>query len=212
MRRRVLCFGDSNTWGQIPGTRERFPEDVRWTGILQLKLGPGWLVIEEGLSGRTTIWDDPLLPGRNGREYLLPCLLSQQPLDYIVLGLGTNDLKLHLGQNNHDIARSVGGLMQMIREQTTGALVVLGLPPISHLEVYRELFGDAASARAPEVNRLLAEETNAAGGRFIDTARIVDMPGSDGIHLDAVGHWRLSEAVAGALKAGDRRLGDATFL
>ena len=30
----VVCFGDSNTWGFDPETKERFPLDVRWTGVL----------------------------------------------------------------------------------------------------------------------------------------------------------------------------------
>jgi lysophospholipase L1-like esterase len=199
MRRRVLCYGDSNTWGQIPGTRERFPEDIRWTGLLQSRLGSEWLTIEEGLSGRTTMWHDPLLPGRNGREYLLPCLLSHHPLDCAVLGLGTNDLKLHLGQSNEAIARSVGTLIQVIREQTGVPPMVLGLPPIGPLEGYRELFGEGAAARIPEVNRLIAGEAHAAGARFLDSAQVVEAPGADGIHLDAEGHRRMAEAIAEAL-------------
>ena len=33
--REILCFGDSNTYGLIPGTKERYKENIRWTGILQ---------------------------------------------------------------------------------------------------------------------------------------------------------------------------------
>ena len=60
--RSVLCFGDSNTHGQIPGGSplERFSGPERWPGVLQKKLGAKWHVIEEGLSGRTTIRDDPV--------------------------------------------------------------------------------------------------------------------------------------------------------
>jgi hypothetical protein len=36
--REILCFGDSNTYGLIPGTKERYKENIRWTGILQQKL------------------------------------------------------------------------------------------------------------------------------------------------------------------------------
>src|SRR5262245_55715080 len=60
--RTVLCFGDSNTHGQIPGRGplERYRRDQRWGGVLEKNLGPGWQVIEEGLSGRTTVRDDPI--------------------------------------------------------------------------------------------------------------------------------------------------------
>ena len=60
----VLCYGDSNTWGWIPAEGGRFPRDVRWPGVLAAELGAGWQVIEEGLGGRTTVFDDPLEPGR----------------------------------------------------------------------------------------------------------------------------------------------------
>ena len=49
MAKRILCFGDSNTWGAIPLSEERYPSDVRWTGVLQGLLGSEWTVIEEGL-------------------------------------------------------------------------------------------------------------------------------------------------------------------
>ena len=91
--RDVLCYGDSNTYGTIPASEGRFPRDVRWPGVLADELGAGWHVIEEGLGGRTTVFDDPILPDRNGRRYLMPCLLSHAPLHAVVISLGTNDLK-----------------------------------------------------------------------------------------------------------------------
>ena len=48
----ILCYGDSNTFGfTLHGGRH--PYDVRWTGRLQLALGPAYRVIEEGCGGRT---------------------------------------------------------------------------------------------------------------------------------------------------------------
>lgn len=89
----ILCYGDSNTWGYDAETKNRFPPDVRWTGILKRTLGEGYHVIEEGLNGRTTVWDDPIEGYKNGREYLIPCLESHRPLDLVIIMLGTNNLK-----------------------------------------------------------------------------------------------------------------------
>ena len=51
--REILCFGDSNTYGLIPGTKERYKENIRWTGILQQKLKEkDCRIVEEGLCGR----------------------------------------------------------------------------------------------------------------------------------------------------------------
>ena len=54
--KRVLCYGDSNTWGYDPGTGKRYAPDVRWTGVLANRLGPDYQVLEEGLNGRATRW------------------------------------------------------------------------------------------------------------------------------------------------------------
>ena len=79
--RHILCYGDSNTWGYTPGTGERHAPDVRWTGVLRRLLGEGWEVLEEGMNGRTTVFDNPMSQGRNGSAYLLTCLETHKPLD-----------------------------------------------------------------------------------------------------------------------------------
>ena len=70
----ILCYGDSNTYGLKSDLQTRYPREVRWTGILQKMLGEEYYVIEEGLGGRTTVWDDPVEDYKNGKKYLLPCL------------------------------------------------------------------------------------------------------------------------------------------
>ena len=76
-KQRVLCYGDSNTWGYMPGNGTRYPEDVRWTG--RLAQCENLEIIEEGLNGRTTVFSDNLEPFRNGLDYAAPCLVSFSP-------------------------------------------------------------------------------------------------------------------------------------
>ena len=85
-QRTVLCFGDSNTWGYVPGTGERYARDVRWPGVLQRALGDARHVVEAGLDGRTTVFDDPL-GDKRGRAHLGPVLESASPVDVVVLML-----------------------------------------------------------------------------------------------------------------------------
>ena len=67
----ILCFGDSNTYGLIPGTTRRYDREARWTGILAEKLyDKGYRIIEEGLCGRTSVFDDATRDGRNGAKVL----------------------------------------------------------------------------------------------------------------------------------------------
>ena len=84
----VLCYGDSNSWGYDPTSKERFAPETRWTGVLAESLGVAFRVIEEGLNGRTTVWDDPIEGHKNGQTYLVPCLASHKPIDLVVLNVG----------------------------------------------------------------------------------------------------------------------------
>jgi lysophospholipase L1-like esterase len=118
MIRSVLCYGDSNTFGTATVARPdgRYAPDERWPGVLRGALGPGWLVIEEGLGGRTTVSDDPVEGAdRNGRTYLYPCLRSHRPLDVVAIMLGSNDLKHRFGKTAWDIAEGVGVLVTIVK-------------------------------------------------------------------------------------------------
>ena len=62
---KIVCYGDSNTWGYNPAENgSRYDDDIRWTQRLQNKLGNDFQVIEEGFSGRTTVFEDPVLEGK----------------------------------------------------------------------------------------------------------------------------------------------------
>lgn len=113
----VLCFGDSNTFGTDPadpGTRH--PLDVRWPGRLASLLGDGWHVIEEGMSGRTSVFDNPLEPHRSGMEALPIVLQSHCPLDYAIVMLGTNDLKEMFNASSRIVAAGAEMVARAIRD------------------------------------------------------------------------------------------------
>ena len=92
-RRRVLCYGDSNTYGYDPARDGRYGDDERYPMVLQNLLGDGWSVVEEGLPGRTAVFDDAITEGMNGLALITPILMSHAPLDTVTIMLGTNDSK-----------------------------------------------------------------------------------------------------------------------
>jgi lysophospholipase L1-like esterase len=206
----ILCYGDSNTWGCKPMTSlawvERFSPNDRWPGILQRELGSNFQVIEEGLGGRTTIWDDPIEGWKNGRDYLIPCLNSHQPLDLVILMLGTNDLKARFGLSAFDIAASAGVLVDLIQRNTTypgdsktPQVLLIAPPPILEEgqmpEDFAELFagGAAKSRRFSHHFRRIADQYRC---EFLDAAEIVQVSRMDGIHYDLPDHARLGVTLA----------------
>ncbi len=201
----ILCYGDSNTWGYDPVTQDRFPPDIRWPGVLRRELGEGYLVIEEGLNGRTTVWDDPIEGYKNGREYLIPCLETHHPLDLVVLMLGTNDLKMRFSVSAADIANGAGVLVDTIHKSAAGPdgapphVLLLAPPPVARLTEFAEMFEGAGekSVRLAAHYRRVATERGCA---FLDTSAVIVSSDLDGIHFEAGEHKKLGQAVAARVR------------
>ena len=99
MRKHIVCFGDSNTHGYCADPNDcadpqysRFNEDERWTCLLQKKLGNDYLIIEEGLNGRTTVFPDPVEDGLCGIDFLWPCLKTHKPVSLLIIARGMERL------------------------------------------------------------------------------------------------------------------------
>jgi lysophospholipase L1-like esterase len=199
-QRAVLCFGDSNTYGSIPGEAgSRYDWPTRWPGVLARELGDDWRVVEEGLPGRTTVFADPLSPCRRGVDYLPPCLASHAPLDAVVIFLGTNDLKARCSAGPSDIAEGLALLARTVLSSGSGPagrpprILLLGLPRLGR-ELPPEF--DGAEEKAAALPRYLAAEAAAVGVDVLDLSAVAAYSAVDGIHLAADGHAIVGEAVA----------------
>ena len=193
----VLCFGDSNTWGFIPGTdAKRYPWPQRLCGIVQEKLGDDWRVVEEGLNGRTTIFDDPMEPDRNGKLALPMLLKTHAPLDVVTVMLGTNDLKHLFSLEPKDIALGAATLVQLI--QSSGpipGILLISPPHVSDEAAMAPKFDGAIekSRGLAEAYRRVADDLGCA---FLDAAPLCASPVPDGVHLDPDSIRCLAEAMA----------------
>lgn len=203
--RTVLCFGDSNTHGQVPGGTplERFGPDERWPGILRQALGKGWYVIEEGLSGRTTVHDDPIEGSdKNGRTYLKPCLLSHAPIDLVILMLGTNDLKVRFGKPASEVGMAIGVLIHDIRELRPGPdgncpeILVISPPPmLDDIGGWAGIFaqGQDKSHQLANEFELIADSLEV---HFFDAGSVISPHPDDGFHIGKDAHAALGNAIA----------------
>ena len=194
----ILCFGDSNTWGYNPSTKNRYPRSVRWTGRLETSLAPDYRIIEEGLNGRTTVHPDPDEGYRNGKEYLLPCLRSHAPIDIVLLLLGTNDLKFHFSLTAHEIAQGIRTLVRMIQTSEAGPdksaprTYILAPPSLGKLTELRERFrgGNEKSLALPPQYAAIANELSCP---FINLADHISSSDIDGIHWEPDAHRIVAE-------------------
>jgi lysophospholipase L1-like esterase len=201
----IVAFGDSNTWGYDPAAGARFPPDVRWTGVMRRELGGGHSVIEEGLNGRTTVFEDPIEPDRRGATYLPPCLRSHAPLDLVVIALGCNDMKGRFGVSPADIAAGAVRLILMARAEPAGPggappkVILVAPPPIAELTAFAEIFEGATekSRRLAARYREVAERQSVG---FVDAGQFIACSDLDGIHFEADQHTVLGHAMAEAVR------------
>lgn len=201
----VLCYGDSNTHGQMPGGTplERFSVDERWPGVLRAALGPDWYVIEEGLSGRTTVHNDPIEGDiKNGRTYLRPCLMSHAPIDLVILMLGTNDLKARFGQPATEVAMGIGCLIHDIKELSPGPkghvpeiLVVSPPPMMDDIGEWEGMFSGAQS-KSHQLAHEFEVISDSLEVHFFDAGTVITSDPADGFHLSKEAHESLGKRLA----------------
>lgn len=210
--KRVLCYGDSNTWGYQPGQGNRFPADVRWTGVVSQILKDKCIILEDGLNGRTTVFDDYYTECRNGKTGLGYSLCAQAPIDLLVIGLGTNDLKYTGAVGSY---KGLDELLRMVNLNQacfdaagvpifTGAPKVLVISPIQLHPDIAQLRPESSlaakyeeSVKFPGYYRIIAEKRNAW---FLDASAYGHASEADCVHMNAQSHCALGVAVAEKIK------------
>ena len=218
MKKHIICLGDSNTHGYCADPRDcadsalaRFNEDERWTCLLQKALGDGYLVVEEGLSGRTTVFQDPLYEGLDALHYLYPCLKSHEPVSLLIIMLGTNDVKERMGANAYAVGLGMRRLVQ--KAQTVDCwgpdgrpnILVIAPPAIGQgllASPVAEEMGLGAVEKSREVPAQYKAVAEAAGVHFLDASEVGCVFNTvDFMHLTRASHARLAQALAERIPA-----------
>ncbi|MBO4910175.1 MAG: SGNH/GDSL hydrolase family protein [Lachnospiraceae bacterium] len=205
----VLCYGDSNTYGYIPRIGMRYPKDVRWTGRLQAMLGDEYIIIEEGCSGRTTVYDDPVEGWKNGLSYLKPCIHSHKPIDIVILALGSNDLKETFHASPEDISKGAETLVEEIqgfsREKQGFEPKIILVSPTEIGEGIRTsdfygCFMENAISRSKELAHYYKNVADRKGCIFFDAAAFVKPSEEDSLHYTPEGHRIMAEKLFEVVK------------
>ena len=209
-RKRVLCYGDSNTWGYISGSNhERYDEDKRWTKILNNLLGNDFEIIEEGLNSRTLISNDfrPGKEGKNGYDYLIPCLDTHYPIDLVILMLGTNELKSAYNKSAEEIGeilekyfvRTIINRKSQFKESYPKLLLVT--PPV--INEYTDYCKKddkylGAMEKSKKLNSIYENIAKKYKCYFLSNADLE--VGVDGVHLTEESHKKLAEFLNNKIK------------
>ena len=205
MKKHILCLGDSNTHGYCADPKDcadggiRFNEDERWTCRLQAALGSDYLVTEEGLSGRTTVFVDPIHESMDALSVLYPILKSHECIDLLIIMLGTNDVKERFAANEYVIGAGMERLIQRAKTidcwgtQKPNLLVVA--PPRIGDGFHDAVMGNGCVERSrgvAEQFRIVAERNQV---HFLN-ASDCEFNQVDFMHLTRKGHAQLAEKLA----------------
>ena len=208
MKKHIVCLGDSNTHGYCPDPGDcadggcRYNEQERWTCLLQSALGENYLVLEEGLSGRTSVFADPLHESMDAVSVVYSILMTHEPVDLLIIMLGTNDTKERFAANAAAIAAGMERLIRKCKsvecwgDHAPNILVVCP-PPIGD-GFHDEVMGNGCvekSVALPEYLKAVAERNEV---HYLDAAGC-EFNSLDFMHLSRRGHKQLAELLAAAV-------------
>lgn len=206
MKKHIVCFGDSNTHGYRATDNGRFSEDERWTCLLGQKLGSDCLILEEGLSGRTTCYDDPIHEGLSGLSYIYPCLMSHEPVDLLIIMLGTNDTKERFGSSAACIAL---GLKRLIAKAIAATDCwankkpnILVVTPKNIEKMYENTdiastMGRGCAEKSEQLGVEYEKTAEMMGCHYFDANTVVtEYNKIDYMHLNKEGHEALADSLA----------------
>lgn len=197
----IVCYGDSNTWGDVPNKNERHPANIRWVGVLQDILGNDYDVVNEGLCARTFIAEEEGKSHRVGITHLKSILKTNDPIDVITIMLGTNDVKKVFGLTAEEIANHLKQTIQLIQKENIRKIIVICPAPVvepNNVEL-DEVFIDApaTSLLLPPLYKKIAEELNCL---YINADDFISLENTDGYHLNIEHHKILGERIAEMVK------------
>jgi len=205
----VVCFGDSLTWGFNPADKSRYGHDIRWTRLLQKELGDAYYVVEEGVNGRTTVFEDPVRGDKNGLQHLASVRKTHMPIDILIIMLGSNDLQDRFALSADAIGLAMGRILYAATQATDDVegrapkVLLMAPPPLGdftgkeYAGVYSNAHGGVQSRRLAGVYETLAQDYGVA---FFDAGTVVSASPIDAIHFEAEPQADLAKAVAAKVR------------
>ena len=202
--KKVLCFGDSNTYGFVPGKCTRYDKNTRWTGVLQALCGSDFSIIEGGCNNRTAFVDNPAGVEQTGYK-ILPEYFTKDYFDIVVLAIGINDLQLFFRPTLEEFEQGMEKLIKITKDLSPNAKIILVCPSKLDLAgiksgVFSFQFDEISvekSGKLSPIYKSLAEKYKC---HFIDLNNIVDVSPLDGLHFSAESHKKIAENLYKNLK------------
>jgi len=200
-KNKILCYGDSNTYGYIAENAQRFPKGIRWPKILQANLGDFFHIIEEGYNGRTIHNAFPHETPKNGLDFIESCLDEHNPIDMMIIYLGINDLFIAPDITVEQIGEQLKRLITIAKELSVPQIhnrveFLIIAPTVMNKDMSERDYYATEIEKSKQLPEVFEKVASAQNCHFLDSSDYIQTKPTDGVHLDAENQIRLGKVVA----------------
>ena len=195
--KKILCFGDSNTYGFIPSSGKRYDENSRWSGILKKLLREEYEIIEAGCNNRTAFCDNPAGVNETGYK-VLPSLLTPD-IDCVILAVGINDLQYLYNISMKDYENGLENLIGIVRTKLPRAKIILLSPSVITEDIlnsyFAALFDETSIEKSKQLSAIYERAARKENCKLLDLKKIASPSKTDGLHYEKIEHIKIANAI-----------------
>ena len=200
--KKIICYGDSNTFGFNAKDGSIFDENTRWTSLLQKNLGAEYEVVNEGMYDRTGFSDNPRGDLFSGPKHFLEMLSKTDNIDLLILAIGTNDLQ---SQYNISFDTIENGLRNLVNLAKTKVKNIIIIPPVKLDErilkgAFNTQFDETGVEKSKKVGQIYRQIADENGCEIFDINEFTTPSDYDGLHYDENSHRLIAEKLAEFIK------------
>ena len=196
--KKIICYGDSNTFGYNPCDASRYDEQTRWTALLQNILGDEYQIIEEGMCDRTGIANNDNGFLFSAQKHFPKCMSESKEIDILVLWIGTNDLQFKYNLSLEQIEK---GLEKLIVIAQNYAKKIILIPSVELSDnildgYFRCQFDNISVLKSKEMSKIYTKLSQIYNLEYFDVNKFVKPSATDGLHYDAEGHRIIAQKLS----------------
>lgn len=197
--KKILCYGDSNTFGFIPETCGRYTKNERWSGILS-EILPNFEIIEEGMNNRTGFFKNPEGLKQSGGEYLPIFLQNRRDINICILAVGTNDAQFFYDLNETNLQNGLQHLIDSIRNVNPETQIII-IPPVKITENiltsrFSMMFDKNSIEKIQRLFPIFAKKAVENNCLYFDFNKITNPSKTDGLHYTIDSHKIIAKKLA----------------
>lgn len=194
--KKILCYGDSNTYGFNPIDGSRLEE--RWTKVLAAKLKNDFIIQEEGMNNRTGFVNNPDGFEFTAQRHFPKTIAKNKDTDILILAIGTNDLQFCYDISFKAVEKGLENLIQTAKNYVKD--IILIPPPVIKeclLNGYFTIqFDETSISKSKKVGREYRKLANVYRCKLFDINDFAKPSEEDGLHYNKETHKIIGEKLA----------------